>query len=370
MKERYYSTKRIDSTGALYRYIFGERSNGKTYAALQKALENFFDNGKQFAYLRRWNEDIMGKRMLQLFAGHIKNGLVKKLSKGKYTGITFFRGAFYPTVSMEREDGTVEESKDSTPIGYAFSLSAVEHDKSVSYPDVTTIIFDECMTRRTYLADEFVTFMNVLSTIIRDRDDVTVYMLGNTVNRYCPYFEEMGLNKINKMQPGDLDIYSYGNTGLTVAVEYADGNGKGKSSDKYFAFDNPKLQMITSGAWEIAMYPHNTVHYKPKDVLANYFICFQNEVLQGDYIETEDKRFTVIHRKTGEIKDPDEALIFSLESDPRPNWRRNILKPTDRTTKLIYDHFSRDLVYYQDNTVGEIVRNYLQACSRSTIIKA
>lgn len=370
MKERYYTTKRIDSTGALYRYIFGERSNGKTYAALQKSLENFFENGKQFAYLRRWNEDIMGKRMLQLFAGHIKNGLIKKLSKGKYTGITFFRGAFYPTVSIVNEDGTTEESKDSTPIGYAFSLSAVEHDKSVSYPDVTTVIFDECMTRRTYLVDEFVTFMNVLSTIIRDRDDVTVYMLGNTVNRYCPYFEEMGLNKINKMQPGDLDIYSYGNTGLTVAVEYADGNGKGKSSDKYFAFDNPKLQMITSGAWEIALYPHNTTKYKPKNIVFNYFIVFQGEILQADIIVTDEVKFTMIHRKTGEIKDPDDALIFSLDTDMRPNWRRNILKPFDRTGKKIAEFFSKDLVCYQDNTVGEIVRNYLQACSRMTVIKA
>ena len=30
----------------------------------------------------------------------------------------------------------------------------------------------------------------------------------------------------------------------------------------------------------------------------------------------------------------------------------------------------KDLVFYQDNTVGEIVRNYLQACTRLTIVKA
>ena len=34
--------------------------------------------------------------------------------------------------------------------------------------------------------------------------------------------------------------------------------------DVYFAFNNPKLQMITSGAWEMAIYPHNKVKYKPK----------------------------------------------------------------------------------------------------------
>ena len=36
-------------------------------------------------------------------------------------------------------------------------------------------------------------FMNVLSTIIRDRENIKIFMLGNTVNKYCPYFDEMGL---------------------------------------------------------------------------------------------------------------------------------------------------------------------------------
>lgn len=371
MKQHYYSTKRIDSTGARYRIIFGERSNGKTYACLQKALEKFYETGEQFAYLRRWDEDIRQKRMQQLFAGHIQNGLIRKLSKGRNQSIAYKTGAFYPVTIEEHEDEKpADEFREPVPAGYAFSLTAVEHDKSTSYPNVTTIIFDECLTRRAYLPDEFVTLMNVLSTLIRDRDNVVIYMLGNTVNKYAPYFDEMGLNKIANMKPGDLDIYEYGNTGLTVAVEYADSAGKGKASDVYFAFDNPKLQMITSGAWEIALYPHNTVHYKPKDVVFNYFIDFQNELLQADMIVTDELTFTVIHRKTSQLKAPDEDLIFSLQSDPRPNWRRNIMKPTDRTTQIIYSHFQKDLVYYQDNTVGEIVRNYLIACSKSTMIKA
>ena len=54
---KYYSTKRIDSTGAQYRLVFGERSNGKTYAALFRALENYAKDGKStFAYIRRWDE--------------------------------------------------------------------------------------------------------------------------------------------------------------------------------------------------------------------------------------------------------------------------------------------------------------------------
>ena len=46
----FYSYDRLDATGAYYRMVFGERSNGKTYGALMKVLTNYVDNGKQGAY--------------------------------------------------------------------------------------------------------------------------------------------------------------------------------------------------------------------------------------------------------------------------------------------------------------------------------
>ena len=57
-----------------------------------------------------------------------------------------------------------------------------------------TILFDEFITKGMYLTDEFMAFMNTLSTIIRQRDNVKIFMCGNTVNKFNPYFEEMGLN--------------------------------------------------------------------------------------------------------------------------------------------------------------------------------
>ena len=39
-KFKYYSLKNIQQKNATYNVIFGERSNGKTYAVLKQALEN------------------------------------------------------------------------------------------------------------------------------------------------------------------------------------------------------------------------------------------------------------------------------------------------------------------------------------------
>ena len=172
------------------------------------------------------------------------------------------------------------------------------------------------------------------------------------------------------MKKGDIDVYEYGETGLTVAVEYTDSpNKEGKKSDKYFAFNNPKLSMITGGAWEIAIYPHCPCKYKPRDVLYTYFIIFDREMLQCEIIFTKDERdndvlFTFIHRKTSELKDPDHELIYSPDYSPLPNRRRKITKPTDERGRKIASFFGKDKVFYQDNTVGEIVRNYIMWCQK------
>ena len=69
-----------------------------------------------------------------------------------------------------------------------------------------------------------------------------------------------------------------------------------------------------------------------------------------------------IHRKTTPIQDEDSDIIFSENYDPRPNHFRNIRKGTSPIHQKIAYFFKNDKVFYQDNEVGEVVRNYLQYC--------
>ncbi|MCS5736562.1 phage DNA encapsidation protein, partial [Herbiconiux daphne] len=245
MSQKYYSTSAIDKKNATYNVIFGERSNGKTYAVCLKALKNYFKTGKQFGYVRRWKEDVTGRRAAQLFAGHIANDEINKLSNGQFTGVHYYAGKFY---ACTYDDNGKAVYSDTNIIGYTFALSDNEHNKSTSYPEINIIIFDEFLTNKLYLNDEFVVFMNCVSTIVRRRVDVKIYMLGNTVNKFCPYFAEMGLTNILQMKQGSIDVYHYGESDLTVAVEYCRSTTDSKTqTHKYFAFNNPKLSMITGG---------------------------------------------------------------------------------------------------------------------------
>lgn len=363
---KYYSLAPILSKDAQYNIIFGERSNGKTYAILDHILEDYCKHGNQGALVRRWKEDFRGKRGQQMFDALVTDGRVSQLTNGKYTKVYSYSGKWY-LANPDARTGKMVTAPE--PFCFGFALSDVEHDKSTSYPKVKTIFFDEFLTRQYYLPDEFVTFMNVVSTIVRQRSDVRIFMAGNTVNQYCPYFTEMGLTHIKEMDKGSIEVYKYGESKLRVAVEYADSiSKKGKPSDIYFAFDNPKLTMITGGSWEMAMYPHLPYKYLPQNVLFTYFMKFNDELLQCEIIHINNSLFTYIHRKTTPIQNEDKDIIYSLEYDPRPNHIRNMRHCSLPFNKKIGQFFADNQVFYQDNEVGEIVRNYLVQCSHDAIV--
>lgn len=358
---KYYSLNKINKKNATYNVIFGERSNGKTYATLKQALENYFNDGSQFAYIRRWSVDVQPKRMNNLFNAIIEDGYLEKLSGGKFTAIFYRTGRFYLCTYNDKGKPIYNEED---IIGYAFSLSENEHNKANSYPRVTNIIFDEFLTNKIYLPDEFMLFMNTVSTIVRQRTNVKIYMLGNTVNKFCPYFKEMGLTNILSMKQGSIDLYTYGDSKLKVAVEYADSKKKFKKNNFYFAFNNPKLKMITGGAWELNIYPHAPVKWRPKNIIFTYFIDFNDNIYQCEIINKDDNVFTYIHEKTTPIKNPDKDIIYTLDYNPKINYNVNILKPlTDYQNKITW-FYTHDRVYYQDNNVGDAINNYLKICKR------
>ena len=360
MEIKFYTLNEILKKNAQYNIIIGERSNGKSYATLLHCLKQYVLDGSQFAIIRRWKEDIRGKRAQAIFSGIESNGEIEKITNGNYNAIYYINGKFY---LCKTDESLKKPVCDSIPCAFGFSLTDMEHDKSTSYPTIRNIIFDEFITRTMYLPDEFVTFMNVISTIVRHRNDVKIFMLGNTVNKFCPYFNELGLRNIQTMKQGTIDLYKYGNSGLRVAVEYCGAINESKPSDIYFAFNNPKLKMVTSGVWELDIYPHLPIKYKPDNILFTYFVDFDDNILQCEIVLVNDCIFTYIHKKTTPIK-YDNDFVFTLKASPNPFTFRNIYKPLNKIhNKLLY-YFQSNKVFYQDNETGEVMRNYLNVCKQ------
>lgn len=163
----WYSGNQALTYNCLFHFIISNRGGGKTFWCTDWAINDFLKTGNQFIYLRRYKTEL------------------KKIS-------TFFNAI--------NAEGNFEEHKlevkghdfiiDNERAGYALPLSNSKIQKSVSFPYVSKIIFDEFLldkgTHR-YLQDEVTTFLEFYETVARTRD-VKVFFLGNAISMINPYF--------------------------------------------------------------------------------------------------------------------------------------------------------------------------------------
>lgn len=363
VKQEFYSLKQIDKTEALYRIVFGERTNGKTFAVLYKGLLDFVENRKMLCYIRRWQEDIKPKSAGTLFDNFVNNeilgNIIEKLTDGKYNSYKYYLRNY--TLVYRNEEGVIE-SEDTEPFCRSFAISDWEHDKSTPHPRAHYICFDEFLTRGHYLADEYTKFNNLLSTIIRNRGDLIIYMVANTVNFDCPYFTEMGLKHVRRMKQGDIDIYKFTEE-LKVAVEYCKDTSEGKASNKYFAFDNPALQMITKGSWQTEVYPHlqEVDKYNKDEVIFMWFIKYLDSIVQVNLIDKGDRAYIYMHYKTSDIKS-DKDILYEFNTVSNPYRYSNMTRPTDKLSSKVWQLWNTYPKFYQTNELGELIRNYLIKC--------
>lgn len=342
---------------ARYYMIFGERSNGKTYGALFESLLDYFDHGRPFAVVRRYHEDLLRRRAYRLMAPLVSDGWIELMSGGEWDGVYYNGGMWYAKKTLENG----KEIKADAPFAYAYELTQQEHDKSSGDLPFENIVVDEIIAR-TYLPDEFVLLMNTLSTIIRNKDDVRIWLCGNSINPFgCPYWNEMGLTHAREMKPGAVEVYTYGQSDLRVCVHRTEPSGDKASSAVYFAFDNPKLSMITSGEWEIDLYPHIPHKIRPADIRFSFFIEYDKQLLQLNVIKKENAEYLTVHPKTTEIKSPERELVFCLEASPYRNRRQYINRPADKRGQAIWDLIRQGRVFFSDNMTGELYRNFMEA---------
>lgn len=354
---------------AQYYVIFGEKSNGKTFAVKEYGLKKFIETGEQTAIIRRYREDFVGSNGNLFYDDMVNNiykgNLIEKYTKGKYNNVQRFRSAWY--LIHKNENGETD-LKCAKPFAVGFALSTYEHTNTNAFPGIKTILFDEFISREGYLGsefnDEFTIFLTLLSNIIRAKDDVRIFMCGNTINRYCIYFDDMGLKNIKNMKKGDIDVYKVGEDGPKIAVQYSDFKGKGKPSDIYFAFDNPKTRMITQGEWQFDVYPKLPFKYDRKEVKYIFFINFDRELFQCELIYHDKSYCIFCHVKTTLLKLENKNLVYDLTPHSEYNYRTRLTRPASNLERLIAELFRQEKVFYQNNAVGDSIRNYLNECSK------
>lgn len=169
----YYDPNKTLSRQRLFNFVIGARGRGKTYGAKKTVIRNFLRHGKQFVYLRRYETEMPAAEMRNFFDD---------------VQVEFPDAEFKAYNGLCRINGDIA--------GWYFPLSKATMLKSIPFPNVSLIIFDEFIIEvgvYRYLPNEVRTFLECYSTISRDRD-VPVLFLSNAITMTNPYFLYFKIN--------------------------------------------------------------------------------------------------------------------------------------------------------------------------------
>lgn len=247
-KQKYYSLEPIKKTGAPYRLLIGEKANGKSYAVKTEIITNAWqDTENKFILLRRFELETKQNNINAYFQDPPKEKILE-ITGGECDGIVAFQGRIYLT----RWNDKKQKAEKMRHIGYYMALTSEQHYASGAFPDVNTIVFEEFVSRTGYLPNEPKKLQYFISTIARHRE-ITIYLIGNSISRVCPYFNEWQLTNIPKQKQGTIEIYKQKtNDGtIDIAVEFCANIGY-----KNKMFFGSHAAAIVTGTWEVDTYPH------------------------------------------------------------------------------------------------------------------
>lgn len=186
----------------LVNFIVGNRGGGKSYGAKKRAIDNFIKKGEQFGYIRRYREDLK-KPMEQFF----------KDIEWEYPDYEFKVEGDKFYIRMKSDIKAKWTEKDIA--GFGFVLSTANNKKSISYPNVTLLIFDEFLLEtgnQRYLPNEPEKLLNLYETVARpgtQHPRVALFLLANAITITNPYFLYFNLQMPTKQDKNGKYIWKH-----------------------------------------------------------------------------------------------------------------------------------------------------------------
>lgn len=181
----FYNYNKILSYNAYWNFVVGPRGNGKTYGAKKKAIRDFISKGREFIYVRRYKEEL----------GLAKDAFFDDLIvRDEFPDWDFRTNGRLAQMAPRDTEG--QDKRPWVNIGYFVALSTGQSYKSVPFPNVWNIIFDEFILEKSgqhYLRSEADVFRNFYNTVDRGKDQARVFFLANAISIMNPYFLDMGI---------------------------------------------------------------------------------------------------------------------------------------------------------------------------------
>lgn len=334
-----------------------DRSRGKTTQKLVLGLLLYVAYGIQLQLVRQNSRMIEPKLLRDLYKWVLEFDYIKEITEGRYNSI-YYRGKRWYLCLID-EDGTVLETD---PNHCCFCCGLDErYDLKSTYnaPTGDMIFFDEFIGE-SYGYTDFVDFIDICKTIIRDRKSPIIFMSSNTIDLNSQWFDEFGCRElVEGMHYGDSKIMAtdFG-THMYLELLYPDESVKRKAvNTRFFGFNNPKLNAITGrGEWATEVYPHIPKGSgKTAECICNrVYLRYQGHDYHLSLMQ-DDVLGEVVH-VTNATRVHDDSIILTAEEPMTDHelfgFGKGLL---DLWWVLYYDNRWR----YQTNGIGNTIHSYV-----------
>lgn len=337
-KREHYSLSKIKTINATYNLIYGEKSNGKSYAVKYDCLKRFCENGEEMVLVRRYDAEIKRAR-LDMYWSDMPIDII---SGGTYNEIYSYGGQLYVALNRDGKRQSVKR------FGYSMAINLAQSYSGLEYPKVTTILLEEFISLDgSYLSNELFLFNHIVSTVARRRT-ICVYMLANSISRISPYWREYGVDEVIKNQEqGTICIIDretlQGDT-QRVAVEYC-ANTTGRS----LMFTGQRASMINEGKWLTTEQPKLPYPRNEWECLYNFVVEYKRDKFFVEYLIRDNEFCLYVTPKTTPIKAGTRLITDKSSCNPLASYGLKPLAPKER---LVFDLLSNGKVFFCDNQTG------------------
>ncbi len=329
----WYDPNKTLTHNALFNYIIGNRSCGKSYGLKKRVIKDFKNKGHKFIYLRRYKDEL-DKSKEKYFDDIILN------NEFPNDVITYENDCYYLNDQL---------------FGYAMALTKAKDYKSSAFPDVWKIIFEEFIIEENgythYLKNEVEVFLGFYMSIDRYRG-VIVFFLGNNFTMFNPHtiYWKLDLpynSNIVKRKNG-MVLLEMVNDSDFIAEKMNTPFGKLVEGTSFADYAIQNKSRIDSDTFVMK-----------KTEKCNYYFTFKfNGDLYGVWIDYSIGKFFV----SNDV-DPFFKMIYCITLDDH-NPNTLLLKSINKSVyfKEFIEGYKDGNVYFESMKIKNVVYNVIKMC--------
>lgn len=339
----FYSLEKVISYNIPVNIIITERGYGKSFSVKEYVTNRYLKHNEQFLYIRRYENEL--KSVFE----HGSSGSQKD----------FFDDLKPKFPEHELQAKNKKFYCDGEVFGFAKRMTEAQDLKSSTYTNVTTIIIDEYPIekgKRYYLPNEGMILLGMFDSIIRNRSNVKIFILGNAVEglEYSPLFMFFDL----KLPYGKKDIKLFKQN--TILLQYATSSEFRKEREQTLIGRLAKGTPYEQYAIKNQILDKNNTFIEKKKGSATFSFAFIYEgIYYGVWNDFKEGKCFV-----SKDYDPYSPYIYAVTlKDHTPNTM--LLRSVSKYTqwKFFIENYKYGNVYYENQKIkkytNDIIRMFL-----------